>query len=375
LWTRAQRLSRRPPSEGMEELKIAAIFLIVCTVNPVCAAAQSTATENDAECAFVTEQAMAQRDQLRAPSAYATVSQPDTGLPLEAVFGASESVANLKKARVTMEVARTNCALYATTTDAQKKISFALPGISKTVLQHRLALIDQAVAKLDTMIAENMQRVAAQNMTRPAVYSLQSAKLRLIAERTATLTGITSPYVPPQPAEPLRRLVAAKQAADVENQRTLNRLQKQNSWDVALSVGAYRQLDSSSVAGTSPAGAYGAVSFTYNLGARSLHRHLDHSVNAYDKWQRAEFTDVVSQAEILRHEVADTIDIQNAQLSALSEQAGEIERNIRVLEGLDSDAAISFRNQLIADQAVLNVDIGDVTFRIDQLKDFLRTNY
>lgn len=357
-------------------MRLLVVVLVCLPMAAIGAGAEEPANaEAAAHCAYVTEQAAAQRSLLQSPSGYVTISQPDTGLPLEAVTGARESLSNVRKGNITMEVARSGCALYAAQSDAQKKLNFALPQISKDVLQHRLQLIDQAVTQLDTMIADNLRRVVAQNMTRPAVYSLQSAKLRLIAERTATLTGITSPFVPQLPPEPLKLLIEEKRTADLANQHALNRLQKQNTWDVSLSVGAYHQLGASQVPGTSPNGAYGAVEITYSFGAHGVDRGLDRSVGAYEKWQKAELTDVSFQAEVLRLEILDTIHIQKAQLAALQEQAREIDGNISSLNGLDTDAAINFRNQLLADQIVLNVDLNDVAFRVDQLQDFLRINY
>lgn len=350
------------------------LILIALLAACFSALTQERSVEAITECKYVMDQAQAQRDLLRTPTAYSNLTQPDSGLSSEFVFGLTQSLSNEKKARITMEIARTNCDLYSASTEAQKKIYFALPSISQAVLQHRLRLIDKTIAELDQMIAEEMKKVEAQDMTRPAVYSLQAAKLHLVSDRTATLTSITSPYVPPQSDRPLHELVAEKRTFDLANQRAINRLQKQSSWDVSVTAGAFHQVGSSAVAGQSSSGLYGAFNVSYNLGGKSASRHLDRSLSAYDEWQKSQFDDVAYQAEILQRQILDTIAIQQSQLDALTQQAAEIDRNLQLIRDSDTVAATAFRNQLTADRLVLQVDRDDITFRIAQLKAFLQAN-
>jgi hypothetical protein len=225
------------------------------------------------------------------------------------------------------------------------------------------------------MVAENMKRVGAQNMTLPEVYPLQSAVLRLTSDRTSTLSGITSPYIPPQSPLPLKELIAQKRRSDYANQKNLANMQKQNNWDVALSAGMHQQLGPNETPGVTTLGPYGSINVTYNLGSSSINKHLDKSVSKYDKWQESEFDDVAQQATILKVQFEQIIDIQKSQLDALNSQSSEINRNLHSLEGVDTDAAMAFRNQLSADRIVLNVDIDDATFRIQKLRDLLATNF
>ena len=89
--------------------------------------------ENDqqAYCAYVIEQAQAQRDLLRTPTGVLGVTQPETGLPLQVVGGATLGLADLRKAGLTMEVARKNCELYKATTGAQQEIQYALASLER----------------------------------------------------------------------------------------------------------------------------------------------------------------------------------------------------------------------------------------------------
>src|SRR5271169_6577321 len=83
--------------------------------------------DQQAYCRYVTEQASAQRDLLLAPNAVGGVTQPNTGLPMQLVWGASGSLSNMRKAGLTMNAAHKNCELYSASTSAQQDIQYALP--------------------------------------------------------------------------------------------------------------------------------------------------------------------------------------------------------------------------------------------------------
>jgi hypothetical protein len=341
--------------------------------------AQSISVPSDgdgaAHCEYVSEQAIAQRDLLRTPKAEVGITQPETGLAEQVVVGASQSLADIKRASITMALGRTNCATYTADEEARKKLLFMLPSTQQQVLENRLSLIQAAIRELNEMVANNMKRVGAQNMTLPEVYPLQSAVLRLTSDRTSTLSGITSPYVPPQNPTPLKELIAQKRRSDYADEKNRARLQKQNTWDVALSVGMHQQIGANATPGVDTTGPYGSVNVTYNLGASSINRHLDKSVSKYDKWQESEFDEVTHQSSILKVQFEQIIEIQKSQLGSLKTQSAEIDRNLKALEGTDTDAAMAFRNQLSADQIVLRVDMDDATFRIQKLRELVAVNF
>jgi hypothetical protein len=291
------------------------------------------------------------------------------------VFGVTNSLAGDKKASLTMKAGRTACDLYVATTEAQQHIFYALPAIEKDVLRHRLDLIQQATNSLDKLAADDEKLVVSQNLTRPAVYFLQSARVRLDMSRTAALTGITSPYVPPLSDTPLRMLIGDKLQAEENNQKALTRLQKQSGWDIQLSGGAHRQLGQFASPTSSKTGAYGEFSLTYNLGRRAAETHLDRSVTEYMSWKNAQFDDVARQAVILRKQLEETVAIQEEQLKVLLNHNDEIEKNIQSLNGIDTSNALSFKNQLLADQIILGVEIGDVQFRLARLREYLAANF
>jgi hypothetical protein len=328
-------------------------------------------TDQLAYCSYMMEQAQAQKDLLRTPIAAAGVTQPETGLPLQVVGGASLGLSDLRKASLTMDVARKNCELYKATTWAQQDIQYALPSLEREALRNRLALIEQASKSLDAMMDQTAKMVEAKEATRLMLFALQTTKIKLDADHADTQSKIAALYTPPLSDKPLKELVAQKQNSEASEQRALDRLNRQNNWDVALSVGVHQQVNPVAY-GAQP---YGAVSINYNLASRAINKHLDRAAEAYDEWKRVQEGDVVRNMEVLRQQLADSVTAQDAKLKALQEENGQIEKNLQLVGDPDTSAAFDFHNQLTAAQLLLQVETGDAGFRLDRLREYLAKNY
>lgn len=369
--TQRTRVSKRKLSAG---------FAIALLLIPVAFAADSTDKntnnvsnnkDQQAYCNYLTEQATAQRDLLMFPNAVAGITQPNTGLPMQAVWGVSGSLANVRKGVLTMNVARKNCELYGAATSTQQDIQYALPNLEKQALQHRLELIEQATESLDALSTTTSKMVGAQNMTRPMAFVLQTTKIKLDADRADTQTKVASLYAPPLSDRPLKELVAEKQSREANGQKALDKLTRQNNWDVALSVGEHQQIDP----WIDSRGAYGEVSISYNLASHAINKHLDRTADAYDDWKKVQEGDVIRNADILKQQVVDGISVQEGRLKALQEQQKQIESNLQLVTAAETSAALDFRNQLTTAQLLLQIEIGDASFRVDQLKEFLGRNF
>jgi hypothetical protein len=331
----------------------------------------NTNKDQQAYCRYLTEQAAAQRDLLMTPDAVAGITQPNTGLPMQAVWGVSGNLSSVRKGVLTMDAARKNCELYTATTSTQQDIQYALPNLEKQALQHRLELIQQASDSLDALTATTRKMLETQNMTRPMAFALQTTKIKLDADRADTQSKVVSLYTPQLSDRPLKELVAEKQGREVNEQKALDKLNRQNNWDVALSVGEHQQIDP----WIDSRGAYGEVSISYNLASHAINKHLDQAANAYDDWKKVQEGDVVRNAEILKQQVVDGISVQDSRLKALQEEQKQIESNLQLVVSADTTAALDFRNQLTTAQLLLNVEIGDATFRLDHLREFLKKNF
>lgn len=322
-------------------------------------------------CSYVMEQAQAQRDLLRTPIAAAGFTQPETGLPMQLVGGASVGLSDIRKASLTMNAARRNCELYKATTGAEQDVQYAMPSLEREALRNRLVLIEQASKSLDALMENTAKMVEAQNATRLMLFSLQTTKIKLEADRADTQSKITAIYVPPLNDKPLKELVAEKQNSEFNEQKALDKLARQNGWDVALSVGVHQQVNPVAY-GAQP---YGAVSVNYNLASRTINKHLDRAVVAYDEWKKVQEGDVVRNMEVLRQQLVDSVSVQENRLRSLEDQSAQIVKNLQVVGNPDTSAALDFRNQLTAAQLLLQVETGDANFRLDRLRQYLARNY
>ena len=328
-------------------------------------------TDPLAYCAYLMEQAAAERNLLRTPAAFGGFTQPETGLPMQLVGGASLGLSAFRKAGLTMAVARKSCDLYKVNTAAQQDLQYAISSLEREALRNRLTLIDQASQSLGALIEKTSKMVEAQNATRLMLFNLQTIRIRLEADRADTLSKVSAIYVPPLSDEPLRDMVAQKQSGEAGAQKALAKLNRQNNWDVALSVGVHQQVNPVAY-GPQP---YGAVSLNYNLASRSIDKHLDRAVDAYSEWKRVQEGDVVRNSEVLKQQLLAVVAVQESRLKSLEDESAEIEKNLRAIGEPDTSAAFDFRNQLTATQLLLQVETGDATFRLNHLHEYLAKNY
>jgi hypothetical protein len=352
---------------------LACALMMTTTTAMTTAAAALAADGNDemAYCSYLLEQAQAQRDLLRSPMALAGLTQPETGLPTQLVAGASVGLSEIRKAGLTMDAARKNCELYKATTGAQQDVQYALASLEKEALRNRLTLINQAAKSVDELIEKTAKMVEAQNATRLMLFTLQTTKIKLDADRADTASRISTLYVPPLSDKPLKNLVAEKLSSEASEQKALDKLTRQNNWDVALSVGVHQQVNP---VAQNPQ-PYGAVSVNYNFASRAINKHLDRAVNAYDEWKKVQEGDVVRGMEVLHQQLLDGVSGQESRLKSLQEESGQIDKNLQLVGNPDTSAAFDFHNQLTAAQLLLQVETGDASFRIDRLREYLAKNY
>jgi hypothetical protein len=327
--------------------------------------------DQQAYCVYVMEQAQAQRDLLRTPTAAAGFTQPETGLPMQIVGAASLGLADFKKAGLTMEAARKNCELYRATLEAQQDVQFAFSNLEKNALQNRLALIEHASHSLDALMEKTSKMVEAQNATRVMLFSLQTTKIKMDADRADTQSKIAAIYTPALSEKPLKDLVAQKQSGEQQEQKALDKLNRQNNWDVALSVGVHQQVNPAAQ-GPQP---YGEVTVSYNLASWSINKHLDRAANAHEEWKRVQEGDVVRNMEVLRQQLLDSVTAHEAKLNSLREESSLIGKNLEIVANPDTSAAFDFHNQLTAALLLIQIETNDASFRIDQAREYLAKNY
>jgi hypothetical protein len=214
--------------------------------------------------------------------------------------------------------------------------------------------------------------IEAQNATQLMLFTLRTTKIKLEADRADTQSKLSVLYVPPLSEKPLRETWSPRnKTVKPTSSGALDKLTRQNNWDVALSVGVHQQVNPVSQ-GPQP---YGAVSVSYNLASHAIDKHLDRAVVAYDEWKKVQEGDVVRSAEVLRQQLIDSVTVQQSKLKSLQAERAQIDKNLQLVGAPDTSAAFDFHNQLTAAELLLQVETGDASFRIDRLKEFLARNY
>jgi len=201
--------------------------------------------------------------------------------------------------------------------------------------------------------------------------ALESSKIKLAADRADTQSKIVAIYAPQLSDKPLKDLVAEKQAREDNERRAIYRINRQNDWDVALSVGAHQQINP--LIG-SP-GAYGEVTVSYNLASHAINKHLDQAAASYEDWKKVQEGDVSRNSDVLKQQLVNSISVQDNRLKAFQEEQKQIETNLQLLGRAETSAALDFGNQLSTAKLLLQIEIGDAAFRLDQLKEFLSRNF
>jgi hypothetical protein len=326
--------------------------------------------DQQAYCEYLSQQAMAQRDLLRTPSAVAGVTQPSEALPMQLVWGVTTSLSDIKKAGLTMDAARKNCDLYSASTSAQQVLQYALPNLEKQALAHRLDLIQQASDNLDAVTARMTRMLDAQNITRPMLFSLQTTRIKLDADRADTQSKIAALYAPETGDIPLKELITQKQADDAAEQQAQDKLSRQSNWDVQLSLGARQQVNP-----LDNRGVYGAVTVSYNLGSHAINKHLDQAAEAYDNWKKVQQSDVTHSAQVLKQQLTQSIAAQQARLKSLQGEQEQVNANLQLVSNVDTTAALDFQNQLTSTQLLNGIELGDASFRLQEMQDFVERNF
>ena len=114
---------------------------------------------------------------------------------------------------------------------------------------------------------------------------------------------------------------------------------------------------------------------SYNLAGRAIDKHLDRSVTAYGDWKKVQEGDVERGMQELRQQVTEQIRAQQDRLKSLQQESSEVDKNLKLVAGADTSAALDFRNQLTSTQILLGVESGDATYRIEQLQKFINANF
>lgn len=321
-------------------------------------------------CNYVEEQGKAQSLALAAPNITAGIT-PNQGLKPQLFLGLTDSVNNIRKGKLTMEVARKNCDLYKDSVTVQERITYDMQSLERDALDHKLALINDAIKQSDALIEQNARILDAHNIPLQSIYGLQKERLVLEEARQQTSVALAQIYLPALSTESLTELADIQFQSSVANQKSTFDLAKLNLWDLSGQVGAECPLSPVLAPGTP----YVGVTFTYNLGSVAAKRHYAAALDAFGDWKQAQVGDVMQSVQAFHVTVGKAADAQYSELNRLRTARRTIEDNLGVARNSDTIAALIFRNQLEADALALDVQIKDTEFRLAALNQYQRGNF
>jgi hypothetical protein len=331
------------------------------------------ARDQEAYCAYVMHEANAQKIYLLAPRVESGVyQQPISSGSTQTFLGFSNSLSDDFKSRLVMKAAGKDCELYRATVEVQQQIQFALPRIEKDAMRKKLALIQQARDRMDAMIREGQDRVAAQNLTVSSLYSVQYEKTRLELQKAQVQLMLATTYVPEVGNESLRELVVRKHRLEIEKQQADHRVISQENWDVALTAGVHHDLSGFT---TGAPDGYGGINLKYSFGARARGQELEKAASAYGDWKDARQGDALEGVNVLRQQITESIVVQEAAVMALQSEEAQINGSIESLAHLDTSAAVAFANRLSVDKLTLGIELQTVQYRLARLREYLAENF
>jgi uncharacterized protein len=331
--------------------------------------------ESQAYCTYVQEQAQAEAIRLRTPYVESGVTQqPIVGGIPQKFAGVKNSLSDDRKSSLVKKDADADCKLYTATTVLQKRILYAIPQMEQSALQNRILLLDAALAELNETIKENNRKLAAKDVTVQSAYMLDSAKSKLVMDKSSTTLALSEIVVPEDLDEgSLLALANEKQSLEAGKQLADNRVSKQQDWDIQFAIGARK--DAFPLFAGKSTGAYGNFTFTYDLGARARTKHLATAAEAYADYKELQYNDAAQEILVLKKEILSNISAQEESLQRLKTQEKSIQEYLAPVKDVDTATAIQFRNQLFVDSLALRVEIGNAQFRLDGLKKYFAENF
>lgn len=348
-------------------------FIVVLLATGFAGTLHAQTQEQSAYCSAQMEAARSQADILRTPSLGAGVTQsPLLHSPAQSFLQASESVQGLVKSHRLVTAAKSQCALYQSQEDLTLAVAYAIPVLEKEALEHRLVADMNALVEIDRLIQEGNKLLEAQNIARPAIYSLESSRAKVMQDAAAVRASLAAIVLPILPPTTVRSLLTDEERSVVLNQGASVQVAKTQNFEFSLIVGVRHSILPFI---NSEVGGFGGFTATYNLGAHRSDQHLQKSAQAYEEYNRLAQTGGVTQARMLHEEVINLIAAQKTRISSIAAQRGVIESNLSSVEGIEAPTAMTFRTTLRADAALLRVEEQDAAFRLSTLEQYLTDNF
>jgi hypothetical protein len=266
-----------------------------------------------AYCRFVKGVADSQSDLEMAPTLFGTaglVSGADVspggsilGPTTRVIAGASYSLSGLYRGIAMRRGAEAECRRYRVLSELHAFLENNKEGLTRSSLQAKLAVLDEALPRADQMLAEVRAALA---QARATVEQLDALQLRVDALRATaaeTRTNLDSlARLPPQPDRPVTEVLADRDAAEAGAERYEARVRQSRAWDLSVR-GGYDRIFGTSIPQTP---VFAMATLTLNIGGLLQPGAEERATEGRVAWARSQVEGVddrVEQAVVRLHAV------------------------------------------------------------------------
>jgi hypothetical protein len=281
------------------------------------------------------------------------------------VSGLSKDLSDLSKAKLVRQLIDDECQYYKLTQEAKLQIEFVIPWIQRQALFFKLKQIQAAKNKLNTLLIAIQKKIDHQNDTLHTYYQVDSLIQKLDDVERDIRVDLAIHQTPKIQPIPLDTLLNNVLRIEKKRQLTRDKLQKQYNWSVQLQAGAQQYAHESHNQSVQP---YVALFLRYNLGAITSNSRIDKSLNHYMDWKSNQVNGIQKQLIHLTRSIQSVNSAEKQRLKHLQLSYQKYDGLSKKLYTMESIKALHFRQQIIVDRIMMEIEISYVKHIIDLLR-------
>lgn len=312
--------------------------------------------EVDALCGLYKAKAELTSSLLASPYLYGSSNESNT-----ATVALAYSLSGKAKGDLAKEIAQAKCdsTVYVTALDQQQR--WLLVSITKgsvkteiTALYKARELAKEQLAHVEKQLASNTATITEYNSSRQVLLGIES---RINSIRSV----LAEPSLPITSSDTVDTLNKARIAEGTIAELTAKQ-EAASAWDVSLAAGAQKDLNDSS----SGVGPFIGIGFRWsfgNYGAKDSVAEIKKRTEAAFSLSQSGYA---KTSERLMSKVSELLVVEQDREKLLQEIINDSTRIINSLEGINTDAALSTKRNMLIQQLVFTAELNGVQYRINK---------
>jgi hypothetical protein len=338
------------------------------------ARAQSTRSDTDAYCEYVTGVADSQSDLEMAPTIFGSgglvsgaEASPGTsilGPTTRVIAGASYSLSGLYRGIAMRSAARADCKRYESVSELHAFLVNNKEGLTRASLTAKLGVLGEAMPVADKMLADLK---TALGQARATVEQVEAMQLRvdslraLASDAQASLAQLE--HLPPTPARPIAQVLQDRDEGESEAERYEGRVRRSRAWDLSVR-GGYDQIFGSPFSYTP---VFGLVSLTLNVGGLLQGGAEERAREGRVAWTRAQVEGVDDRVEQALARLRKLRETERKRLAETRVLLADLETRYKELQAVPGDKVAEYANYMWfdlvrtrAEHAYLSAHVADL---------------